>query len=110
MPLYTFTCPEHGSFDSREPYDTEVIHCACGKASGRESVYRVNFGGFASTPEGQYDFHQDYRRFREASEQLDSDVSKVERDEGVNYTSPLFKQAKAAVADLTAKGVSIDQI
>lgn len=108
MPIYDWHCEAGHKFTKRGGYEQTSLHCDCGLSASRQSVYRVNFGGYASTPGSQVDFYQDYRRFREASEGIDDQVSRVERNEGTKYSSPLFKAAKANVADLTAKGVSID--
>lgn len=110
MPIYTFTCGEHGEFDSREAYGTDVVHCACGKASSRVSVYRVNFGGYASTPLQGRDYSRQYQRFVEASGEIDHQVSKVEASTGSTYNSPLFKVAKAKAADMMAKGATGDDL
>ena len=110
MPLYTFNCPEHGPFDSREPYGTDVVHCACGKASGKESVYRINFGGYASTKRGEAVDYKDYRRFSEASAELDYKASRLE-SEGANVVTPsYFQEAKKEARKMAAAGVTADQI
>ncbi len=110
MPMYTFVCPEHGPWDSREPYGTDQIHCACGKAAGRESVYRINFGGFASTKVGQAIDHNDYRRFSEASADLDYKASRLE-SEGANVVTPsYFQAAKREAKKMAAAGVKADAI
>lgn len=111
MPLYEFVCPAGHSTEKRTTsYALVAIICDCGATAQRQSVNRVNFGGFAKTPQHQYDFHDDYRRFREASEGLDDAVSRVERDTGDKLNSPLFQHAKNKAAELVSKGVSVDDI
>lgn len=83
----------------------------CGADARRQSVNSIGFSGFASTPVGQQDFAQDYRRYREASEQIDDQVTKRERDVGHEIsTTSLYKNAKAKFKDLHSKGVNADSI
>ncbi len=119
MPMYTFVCPDHGPWDSREPYGTESIPCRlainsrydiCGKASGKESVYRINFGGYASTKKGEAVDYKDYRRFSEASAELDYKASRLE-SEGANVVTPsYYQEAKKEARKMAAAGVTADQI
>jgi len=110
MPLYTFNCPDHGPFDSREPYGTDAVHCPCGKAASRDSVYRINFGGFASTAVGQAVKPDDYRRFTEASSELDYKASRLESEGATVATPNYFKAAKHEARKMAAAGVTADQI
>ena len=111
MPLYEFVCAEgHVTEKRTTSYALTAIICPCGQTASRQTVNRINFGGFAHTPGDRVDFHQDYRRFREASEGLDDQMSTIERNEGVKYNSPLFQYSKAKAADLISKGVSVDDI
>ncbi len=110
MPMYTFNCPDHGPFDSRESYGTDVVHCPCGKASGRQSVYRINFGGFASTKLGEAIDHNDYRRFAEASSEMDYQATRLESEGATVATPSFYRAAKHEARKMSAAGVTADQI
>lgn len=84
--------------------------CSCGAAARRESVYRVSMSGFASTPIGQQDFHNDYRRYVEASGELDYKVSRREAEVGHSINIPLWPTAKKEAERLHALGVTADDI
>jgi hypothetical protein len=74
-------------------------------------VYRINFGGFASTPAGQHDFRDDYRRFSEASAEIDYTQARHEYNEGLpERSSPLFRAAKVEAAKMAAAGVTADDV
>ena len=110
MPLYDWACGGGHTFEARAGYDTTVLTCACGLEAGRESVYRINFGGFAATTIGQQDFREDYRRFTEATAYMDYAVSERERNTGEKIEVPLFQAAKKRAAKLAKAGVTADQI
>ncbi len=72
---------------------------------------RIGVSGFAKTPGSQVDFHQDYRRFTEASAEIDYTAAKVEKADGLpTANSPLYKMAKSKVAKMAAAGVHPDDI
>ncbi len=112
MPIYAFTCHDcGGTFDARAGYDQAYMKCdACGGEAQRESVYRVNFGGFASTPQGKTDFTNDYRRFTEASSEMDYKATRLESEGAPVATPKLFKAAKHEARKMAAAGVTADHI
>ena len=110
MPLYEFCCPDGHRYEALRPRSTEVESCACGLPASRMSVYKFGFTGFASTPQGQSDFHEEYRRFEEASATIDDKVSKRERDSGEQISVPLYRAAKERADKLAKLGVTADQI
>lgn len=111
MPLYQFSCPDGHVTERRVPsYDVQIIACACGEAASRASVNRINFGGYASTKLGEAVDHNDYRRFSEASAELDYTAAKYE-SEGATVTAPsFFNEAKKIAPKLAAAGVTADQV
>ena len=89
-----------------------VISCDCGAEARREAVYRVNVGGFASTPKDQRDFREDYRRFNEATSEMEYKHERLkDAMQKPNLKPPsLYKAAKAKALDLASKGVTIDDL
>lgn len=111
MPLYEFGCPAgHVTEKRTTDYGLYVISCACGLDAERSKVNRINFGGFTSTPMGQADFHQDYRRFTEATSEIDYKATRLESEGAKVAPSAAFKAAKALAPKLAAAGVSSDAI
>ncbi len=112
MPIYVFQCPECGLEAEKRVtnYDVQAIACSCGKTASRATVNRIGISGFARTPGNELDFGQDYRRFREASEEIDDVASTVERDRGVTLNSPLYQESKKQAAVLISKGVQPDDL
>lgn len=122
MPLYVYRC-EVGhveeklvrSFQPRHQQSDELADtsqsstCSCGLPSHRDGVTAFAFTGFAATPDGQRDFSQDYRRFREASEQLDSNHKRNEERAQQPLESPrLYQAARQEAKRLTSLGVTTD--
>jgi hypothetical protein len=111
MPNYVFTCAQGHQAEMLRPRDVILAACPeCGEDAKREQVYRVGFSGFASTPSGQHDFSQDYRRFQEASETIDAKVSQRERDSGQQIATPFYQEAKKRADKLASLGVTADSI
>lgn len=111
MPLFTFRCSADHETEKLAPRETEVIYCACGLPARRAEVNRIGVSGFARTPGKDVDFHQDYRRFTEASAEIDYTAAKEEKADGLApRNSPLFQAAKGKVAKLAAAGVHPDDI
>ena len=112
MPLYSFHCSDCGcSVEKRvTSYDVLAIDCACGCKAERESVNRINFGGYASTNPKEAIDHNDYRRFTEASAEVDYVATKYE-SEGAKVVMPSpYQEAKKLAPKLAAAGVKADQI
>lgn len=110
MPLYDWQCEAGHRFTQRAGYDSQLAHCSCGQPASRQSVYRINFGGFAGTPHGQTDFSQDYRRFEEASATVDYKLSRREQETGQPIAVPLYQAAMQQANKLEALGVTADNI
>ena len=112
MPTYTFSCSCGRSVDKRTSMNVAAITCECGATARREEVYAVNFGGFARTPKDQWDFREDYRRFNEASAELEykHDRLKDAMQKPDLKPPPLYKVAKAKALDLASKGATIDDL
>lgn len=104
MPLYDFVCPAGHATERRAGYSVEVVACDCGQTASRRAVNRIGFSGFAKTPQGKADFYQDYRRFSEASSEMDYKASRYE-SEGATVTTPnFFKAAKEQAAGMVKAG------
>ncbi len=111
MPLYQFTCKEGHTTEKRvRHYDVTVVPCSCGLNAIRASVNRINFGGYASTKLGEAVDHNDYRRFTEASAELDYTATKYESEGAEVKTPSMFLEAKKVAPKLAAAGVTADQI
>lgn len=104
MPILTFSCCE--TFDRKVGFGESEVPCpSCGKAAKRESVYRVNFGGFSRTPSGERDYSRDYKHFQEAGAELEYKHSRLEEGLGKSIPPPpLYSMAKAKALDLKRKG------
>ena len=77
----------------------------CNASAARESVYAVNFGGFARTPAEDRDWSRDYKAFSEASAEIDYKHGRQEEEAGQKLDPPpLYRMAKAKARDLIAKG------
>ncbi len=111
MPLYQFTCPVGHTTEKRvTSYEVEVISCACGEAASRGTVNRINFGGYASTKLTEAIDHNDYRRFVEASSEVDYIATRYE-SEGATVVMPSpIQEAKKLAPKLLEAGVTADQI
>lgn len=74
-------------------------------------MYRVGISGFASTPQGQSDFSRDYKRYDEATQQLEYQKARYEDSAQVRVTDPpLYQAAKTNAQKLAKAGVTADQI
>ena len=109
MPTYTFRCPNGHEFDARVSRDTYQVtsdsRCGCVATAKRESVYAVNFGGFARTPPSEKDWSRQYKDFSEASQE----VAYASERRGV-APPPLARMAKRRASELHAKGVTLDDL
>ena len=108
MPMYTFSCGCGWSGDRRAGYGDATVPCpVCAAEAARESVYRVNFGGYARTPLDQRTYWQEYKDFREAGAELEYKHSRLEEAVGERLPPPpLAKMAVAQAQDLMSKGVT----
>ena len=111
MPLYLFICEAGHQTEKRvQSYDVQVVTCGCGLDASRNSVNRINFGGYASTNPKEAIDHNDYRRFTEASAEVDYVATRYE-SEGAKVVMPSpYQEAKKLAPKLAAAGVKADQI
>ena len=92
MPLKTFSCECGWQEDLRVGYDVPFRSCpSCGLPAPAQSVYAVNFGGFARTPAAERDWSRSYREFQEATHETKTVL-------------PTFQQARAVARTLARKG------
>ena len=111
MPRYDFSCEAGHHFERKAGYDATSVICECGALARRGSVYRVGIAGFASTPKGQMDFSRDFKRYDEATQQLEYQKARFEDSAQVRVPDPpLFQQAKAKADRLVKAGVKADDI
>lgn len=74
-------------------------------------MYRVGVSGFAHTPQGQMDMSRDYRRFTEASGEMDYKASRIEAADGVPVETPNFyRAAKEEALKMAGAGVTADEV
>ena len=113
MPTYHFSCGCGWQDDKRAGFDDYVIPCpACQSPASRASVYSINVSGFARTPESQRDHREDYRRFKEATAELEYKHEKM-KDATQNPNlrpPPIYQTAKARAVDLASKGATVDDL
>ena len=101
MPIYDFACACGEVTEARAGYETSALPCACGRLAKRVAVYQSQYTitetGGKSTPrlnnakseKGKYRVSD----FREASAEIDHEVSKVEKREGKPVKIPSFYKA-----------------
>ena len=108
MPIYSYSCGCGWSGDRRANYGAATVPCpACTQPAAAGAVYRVNFGGFASTPLDQRTYWQEFKDFQEAGAELEHKHERMEEMAGKSLpTPPLAQIAKAKAKDLIAKGVT----
>lgn len=87
-------------------YGVNSVPCpSCALTAGKESVYRVNYGGFARTPREERDWSQPYKDFREAEAEMDHKITRMEEATQQSLQAPpLFKMAKQRARKLMAQG------
>ena len=108
MPTYTFSCCVcEWRFDARGGYDASATTCPkCQGQAERETVYRLNFGGFAETPRDQRTYHQEFKDFTEAGAELEYKHQRLEEAVGATVPTPhLATIAKTQAKELRRKGV-----
>lgn len=113
MAIHSFSCSCGWHADKRVGYDDYVLPCPqCGASASRASVYSINAIGFARTPANERDHREDYRRFTEASAEIDYKHERLKdaiQDENLP-PPPLYQTAKARALDLAAKGATVDDL
>lgn len=106
MPVYTFSCAAGHVSDHRAGYGTTSVSCpSCGLTAAKESVYRIGFSGFARTPASERDWSGDFKRYQEASNEIDYRKERLEDAMQQRLADPpIYRKAKAKARDLMAKG------
>ena len=107
MPTYTFFCACGWQDDLRTGFGTKAVSCpACAAEAARESVYRISFGGFASTPRDEMDYRKSFKDYTEAGAELEYQHSRMEEAAGKKLpTPPLARMAVANAQKLIKAGV-----
>ena len=107
MPIYTYSCGCGWRGDRRAGYEPTPVPCpSCAAPATKEDVYRLNFGGFASTPLDQRTYWQEFKDFTEAGAELEYKHSRLEEAAGKPLpTPPVAQIAKTQARDLMRKGV-----
>ena len=104
-PLYDFSCRNGHTTEKRTNYSVEFITCPlCGEFAERESVYYnqsiVTETGSkpsqrAEVPRDEKRYNKQYKRFQEASAEIDYQHTKKESELGIQLPSkPLWKEAR----------------
>ena len=109
MPIYTVTCGPCGwTGDIRTTFSENNVVCPkCTLTVTKESVYRLNFGGFARTPSEERDWSHDFTNFREANAELDYKKERLEDATQTRIAEPPLGMIGAARAQqMIAKGVT----
>lgn len=109
MPTYDYACMKGHSFTARGGFDErERICLQCDGRAFRAEVNRINFGGFARTPSEERDWH--FKDYQEAAHELEYKRGRLEDAVQAPVVDPLFSIAKARAAELTSKGVTLDDL
>ena len=99
MPLYSFRCQRNHVQEALRPMNVDRVHCACGQPAYRVAANRVAIVG----PE--VDTRNMYRRFTEASQEMDYSATKIESATGQSVaTPPLWRMAKRRAQAMIAAG------
>lgn len=112
MPTYTFACTCGWRGDVRTTFDKNNVSCpSCASTAHKESVYRLNFGGFAKTPSEERDWSTPYKHFNEASAEMDYKISRLEEaTQATVKPPPLYQMAKARADQLMSQGATVDDL
>lgn len=108
MPTYTFSCACGWRGDVRTTFDKNSVSCpSCEATCTKESVYRLNFGGFASH-KGNRDFSLEYRNAQEAGAELEYEFERLKDATQIAdlQPPPLAQMAMAKAHDLMSKGAT----
>ena len=98
MPVYTFSCACGWRGDLRTSFDASNVCCpSCAATTHKESVYRIQFGGFASTPVGEKDYAREWKNAEEAGAELEYKHERLKDATQIADLAPppLYQIAKA---------------
>jgi len=97
MPIYDYICKSNHKTEARREVEVESIPCPiCGQPAQRLTIYRTSF----VMPKSGSRMRDTYRRFQEASGEIDYTCNKFESE--TNATVPslgLWEKAKRRVAN-----------
>lgn len=112
MPIYAFSCACGWQGDVRTTFDKNNVSCpSCEATAHKESVYRVNFGGFARTPGSERDYRTDYKNFNEAGAELEYQHARLQDATQTELPPPpLYQMAKAKAKDLRRRGATVNDL
>ena len=107
MPLYDYVCAHGHSVELRQPMEVAIVQCElCGEEAWRVAVHYFGFSGFARTPVADREYGADFKRFTEASAELDYKHGRLQESAGRPLpTPPLFRRAVSRAAELQRLGV-----
>jgi predicted nucleotidyltransferase len=96
----------------RTTFSNDNVRCpSCVAVASRESVYSVNFGGFARTPGSERDYRTDYKNFNEAGAELEYQHARLQDATQTELPPPpLYQMAKAKAKDLRRKGATANDL
>lgn len=100
MPLYDYTCPDGHTHEFVRPLGTEAVACAtCRQEATRSRVHRIDVVGPTVDTRGMY------RRFTEATSEMDHAATRVEQTTGRAVASPpLWQVAKSRAKEMQRRG------
>ena len=100
MPIYDFRCSDGHTTEAIRPMSTEAIPCACGGEAHRTGVNPgIGIVGPTTDTRGMY------RRFTEASAELDYSAQRYEQSTGQQAPNTgLWSAAKAQATAMTRAG------
>ena len=102
MPLYIFGCDQGHHAERVRPMGTETIDCpVCSKPARRSVLHTFHVVGPTVDTRGMF------RRYQEASQEIDHSYSKIEESVGHPVQSPnYYKMGRRKAAALEAAGES----
>ncbi len=113
MPTYTFSCGCGWQGDVRTGFDANNVSCpSCTATAHKESVYRVQFGGFARTPGSERDYRTEFKNSQEAGAELEYQHQRLRDATQIADlpAPPLYQMAKAKARTMKAKGATVDDL
>lgn len=98
MGLFDYRCPDGHVHELVRSSSQEGLPCpTCGKAATRSHVHRFDVVGPTIDSRGMY------RRYTEASQEIDHKATRIEEDRGVTLQTPNLWKAGKARANAMAK-------
>lgn len=100
MPIYDYRCSTGHTFESIQPMSCDRLFCVpCAETAVRVAANRV------AVTQPEVDMRGKYRRYTEATAEMDHAATKVEASTGQAVQAPpLWRVAKQRAAAMTARG------